>query len=84
MWHESRQQSRTGWTTNRAGAMCILKDHASFDRQPVNIGCPGFDMSTECAHPVVEIIDGDEQDIGMLCRNAGRGDARCQKHDCKC
>ena len=45
--------------------------------EPVNVGRPGVRMPTEAANPVVQIIDGDEEDIGFSGRLGIL--ARCNK-----
>ena len=44
--------------------MGIGKQH-SFGRQSVHVRRPGLRIAVERVRPVVEIIDGDEQDVGF-------------------
>jgi len=46
--------------------------------KPIDIGCLGLRMTTEATDPVVEVIDGDEQDVGSFSRKAT--DCRCKEN----
>ena len=42
----------------------LLQEHAPC-REPINVRCFCLRMPAHAADPVIEIIDGDEQDIGF-------------------
>ena len=43
--------------------MSVFKQDAGL-RQPVNVGRPCLRMSSQTANPVIEVVDGDQEDIG--------------------
>ena len=45
--------------------MGLFKEHAMFG-QYIYIRCLGLRMAAETTHPVIQIIDGDEEDVGSL------------------
>ena len=45
--------------------MGLFKEHATLG-QCIYVWCLGLRMAAEAAHPVIQVIDGDEQDIGVL------------------
>ena len=50
--------------------MRVFEDHP-FGSQPVHVRRPGLRIALEHAGPVIQIIDGDEQDIGFSVRAGG-------------
>ena len=61
------QQTGAGGHANRRLAMGIGEQHASA-RQAVNVRRLDLRMSVEASHPIIQIVDGDEKDIGPVCR----------------
>ena len=57
--------------------MGLFKEHAPFG-QCIYIWCLGLRMTTEATDPVVEVIDGDEQDVRSFSRKAT--DCRCKEN----
>lgn len=51
--------------------MCIRKQHPA-RRQAVDVGRPRLGMPTQATDPVIQVIHGDEQDVGLL-RSLGPG-----------
>ena len=45
--------------------MSVGEQHAS-TREPVNTRRPGVRVAAEAAHPIVHIVNSNEQDIGAL------------------
>ena len=50
--------------------MGLFKEYALF-RKPVDIWCLRLGMSSEAAHPIVQIVDRDEQNVGPINRAVG-------------
>ena len=57
--------------------MGLFKEHPSCG-EGIDIGCLGLRMATEATDPVVEVIDGDEQDVRSFSRKAT--DCRCKEN----
>lgn len=49
-------------TNNRPAQTARLARRAD----PIDIGSPGLGMSTKTTDPVVQVVDGDEQDVGRF------------------
>ena len=49
----------------QSGAMGLLKEHAPFGKS-IDIGCLGLRVSSKTTDPIVQIIDGNEQNVGAL------------------
>ena len=64
-WSESHHDRGTRRTAERSGAMGLFKEHATLG-EGIDIGCLGLRMATEATGPVVQIIDGNEQNVGSL------------------
>ena len=47
----------------------------------VDVRCPGLGMSAEAADPVVEVVDGDEDDVGFFCGGAGEKEGEAEEED---
>ena len=45
--------------------MGLFKEHATLG-EGIDIGCLGLRMTTETTDPVVQIIDGDEKNVGSF------------------
>ena len=45
--------------------MGLLKEHAPFGKS-IDIGCLGLRVSSKTTDPIVQIIDGNEQNVGAL------------------
>ena len=71
--------------TDRCGAMCIAKNHA-LRQQAIKVRRPSLRVATEDPNPVVQVVNGNKQDIGpglfLLLDMAEQVDKildRCQK-----
>ena len=51
-------------------AMGVAEQGAA-PREPVDVGRPRLRMTAEAADPVVQVVDGDEEDVGLA--PGGRG-----------
>ena len=71
---QSREGAAAGRIAQRRLAMRITKKRAA-RRKPVEVRRPGLRMSPEAADPIVQVVDGDEQNVWPIRRLAGnRGD----------
>lgn len=62
-----------------------LLEEDSLGRQLVNIGSFRLWMSSKTPHPVIQIVDGDEQNVRPIDRIAGIGPfVRCSQSDEEC
>ena len=57
--------------------MGLFKEHTPFGER-IDMRCLGLRMTTEATDPVVEVIDGDEQDVRSFSRKAT--DCRCKEN----
>ena len=57
--------------------MGLFKEHPSCG-EGIDVRCLGLRMATEATDPVVEVIDGDEQDVRSFSRKAT--DCRCKEN----
>lgn len=53
-----------------------IGEEGAVSGQAVNIRCLGLRVTPEAARPIIKVIDGDEQDIGLLGPLDGKRDQR--------
>ena len=68
----TRQQGRPGGAANGPLAMGVQKE-GSLLGQAVDVRGEGLRMAVHAADPVIKIINGNEQDVGLACRKAKQG-----------
>ena len=74
--HEPGQQRRARRPADRPRATRIAEDHRFF-RKLINVGCLALRMPAKSTHPVIEVVDGDKQNI----RLRGLCPQRCATED---
>ena len=62
---KSHHNCGAGRTTERGGAMGLFKEHAALG-EGIDVRCLGLRMAAETTDPVIEIVHGNEQHIGVL------------------
>ena len=69
----SGKQCGSRWITHGCRAVGVRKGHTHFC-ESVEIGSFGLAISAKMSHPVVQVVDGDKQDVGpgFLVRMNGR------------
>ena len=64
-WAQSRHDRRPGRTAQGGCAVGLLEKHSSFCKG-INMRRPGLRMSAKTSHPVIQVIDRNEQDVRLL------------------
>ena len=57
--------------------MGLFKEYASFG-EGIYVWCLRLGMPAQATHPVIEVVDGNEQDVGTFSRKAT--DCRCKEN----
>ena len=58
------EDCRARWITRRCRAMGVGEEHAR-SGQTIEVGCASLRVTAEATDPVVQIINGDEEDVGL-------------------
>ena len=61
-----------GWVANRGLAMPVGKQGAHLG-QAVDVGCLGLRVTAEATDPVVQVVDGDKEDVRLFLGPEGQG-----------
>ena len=61
---ESGKQGRSGRPANGTLAMSVGKEHTPLG-QPVDIWRAGLGMTVHATHPIIKIVDGDQEGIRL-------------------
>jgi hypothetical protein len=62
------ENSRTARIARRRWAICISKENTA-GRESVEVRRNRLGMATQATDPIIQIVDGNEQDIGLICVN---------------
>src|SRR5690606_11710945 len=62
---QSRQYARSGGIAQRGLCMGICKNKSPFC-EPIQVGCLDLRMPSQCPNPIVEVIDSNKQNIGLI------------------
>ena len=60
--HSAAEHGRARGIAGRCGTVCV-REQDSAGRQPVNVRCEGLRVAAKTAHPVVQVIDCDKEDV---------------------
>ena len=83
---QAGHQSRPGRIAQDGGRMRVGKHHAPLG-EAVHVGCNRLRMPVERSDPVVQVVDGNEEDVGRrsrLCVQAGSRRSQYEQNDSDC
>jgi hypothetical protein len=65
-WVAGRTSALRATACNWAAAQYAVRESHAPRREPIHVRRRRLLVATEVAHPVIQVVDGDEEDVGFL------------------